>query len=521
VSDRGDGWSLFRRVEKGRPGRYVLKYRVGTAWPQKTLPRTIDNDRAANDWRRTFLGDLAMRGELQPKSKAEGITVAELADKWIELRRGRALKASTLKDAKSLMTTHVVKHLGAEPVAGLTVKTVREFVRKVRDGGAAAYTVRNALAVLTLFLDDVIGEEWAKLPGNPARLPAVRVELPEQKPRHGRRKIVPELEWCQKLLDCQEIPAAWRVRYALAMTTALRDGEIAGLTFADLELEGDLPRATVDKAVAMYGATGYATSATTKTETSDRIVPLHPAAVTALAWWKEEGWTLEHAMPVTGASHVFRGTRREQSRPKSAKRLREHLKLAGCPTSIDGHNIQFRHLRTAAASWLNAQGVEEGTIGALLGHAGKTVTRGSYVEEDLRRLATAVRLLPLRAGSFAAQGGTGRQGVVQSMVPDAPAGTERGAPGRNRTCDQRFRKRIPAAAPSGTEEHTTEKSPLSAVDGSGATACSGFAPGASVVQGHHGGPTDNPALEAAQGGMGALLWEAGLYDVLANEEVES
>src|SRR2546426_714596 len=77
-----------------------------------------------------------------------------------------------------------------------------------------------------------------------------------------------------------------RARYLVGFLAGLRDGEIAALTWADVDLDAATPLVHVTKSVAIKGPKGFATAGKTKTETSVRTLALHSLAVAALGAWK-------------------------------------------------------------------------------------------------------------------------------------------------------------------------------------------------------------------------------------------
>ncbi len=173
--------------------------------------------------------------------------------------------------------------------------------------------------------------------------------------------------------------------------------EIAGLRFAKVLLEDPIPHLVVDVAVLTQGERGWAQEGEVKSESSKRKVPLPPTFVEAFRWWWREGWAQTYGRQAPEAGDVlFPGRLRDLARPRVAKHLRDDLRRAGQPTAFGPHPFTFHHLRHSCATWLDQAGVDEPTIGALLGHEGKTVTRRHYTAATLVRLAGAAMKIPLR-----------------------------------------------------------------------------------------------------------------------------
>lgn len=405
---------LFRQGKDGRRSRYVLSFDPGDGgpWPQKVMPEAITTDRDADAWARTFLATERGAGRLaRPASPGTEPTLRSVYPKWQAILAGRIKRKATRKSHLSPINTWVMKPLPGEaqalgdlPISHLTVDVLREWLRKVRDGNThrgkpmAPFSTRNVLTALTHFLDDVRAEPWGvKLGENPARDAAVRVELPKMRTKHGLKKLVVPIENAQALVLCADVPLERRVRYAIAFLSGMSDGEIAALTWADVVTDRAVPHFDVNKASQIENDEGYGTVGETKTDNRMRLVPMHPAAQAALGAWKSEGWerVYQRSGPTPG-DYVFLGKKGVVYRPKSADYLRKDLKRAGQPDEIRGFPIEFRHARTSFASWLNACGIDDDTVGRIMGHAGSSVTSGSYIEGDMKRLAAAVLSLSFR-----------------------------------------------------------------------------------------------------------------------------
>lgn len=129
---------------------------------------------------------------------------------------------------------------------------------------------------------------------------------------------------------------------------------------------------------------------------SHRTLPLHPSAVAAMRWWKEQGW-LEHVgrHPASGDA-VFPSFAGDFSLSRSAEWFRADLAITEVPVLFDGkHPFTFHACRRTFMSLVDAESVPREIIGALAGHAGKTVADRHYIAKNLKRFHEAVCRLPL------------------------------------------------------------------------------------------------------------------------------
>ena len=76
-----------------------------------------------------------------------------------------------------------------------------------------------------------------------------------------------------RLLGCREVPLRRRLAYGLSARTGLRLSEVYGLRWRDLDLEHGSLRLSDHKTIAKTGA---------------RLVPLDPATVRVLTWWRAQ-----------------------------------------------------------------------------------------------------------------------------------------------------------------------------------------------------------------------------------------
>lgn len=386
------GWLVFQRGDGG----WVLK--VGPEWKPKRLPPTVRTRRQAEQEAARLIAAGTIH---KPRTKASGETVGSIEARWLALRTARPdVRPATLAANQSHLRRHILPALGDRPLAELTVPELRAWVRAVRAKVSAHYC-RNVHTTLVVVLDDAIGEGWLRSPANPARAEAVRAELPAPRAVWGRK--VPRLasiEDAQRLLNCPAVPIDRATRYALVLTSGLRDGEIAGLRWRHLvDLHGEHPSVEIDRALAMVGDEGYATEGDLKTDHAERTLPLHPAAVAALAEYIDEHWTPLVGRRPAGDDFVFIGQRRRAKgtgyRPKSAERLRHDLEAAGLPTTFAGTHAQtFHGLRRTVATHLAEAGVPADVRAQLLGHSPRGA-EGHYVAAMGRQLRDALDKIPL------------------------------------------------------------------------------------------------------------------------------
>jgi integrase len=358
-------------------------------------------------------------------------TAAQLFDAWEEHIDGHErLSPAAKRDLTCRVRKYVVDEptIAHVPVARLGSSVVLAWMGRVAKG-KAPYTSRNIVAGFRRFIDDAIKHEWTALQANPLRNPSIVSELPTAAPLAGAGVIVHlQAADAAKLLRCSRVPLDRRVLYAVALTSALRAGELRGLRWADVENDGaDVPLVRVRRSLALIGPEGFASFKGPKTANGYRVVPLHPLARAALARWKGDAWEAWTTRAPTDADLVFPNAKGEPWRPDDADLLRLDLAEAGCPTTFEApdgtaHELTFQALRRSCASYLAAADVPGEVIGQVLGHAGKTTAAKHYTAKNLARLARAIERIDLDVDPGVFDGGRGGNArFLRPATPGRPA----------------------------------------------------------------------------------------------------
>ncbi len=387
-------WSVYQRADTLA---WCVRYKEGEKWRDKRIPATVKvtTKRQAEAWARQWLAERAEVAEGGPETQSA--TLGSYLDAWVERReRNPKIRKTTLANNRAHITHYIAPKLGARTLTELKPIVLREYVAGLRDtrkrgstDGLASYTIRNIAATLRAALDEAFDE--GLLPANPMRSKAVQREMPKPTTLAGRNVIIhlPKAD-AERLVALPGLPLDRRARYLLALTSGLRDGEIAGLTWADIVTDHDVPHVDVSKAF----DTNWE-SAAPKTENGYRKVPLHPLAEKALAEWKAQGFVLFVGRHATRTDPVFPNEHGKPCRPRSAKLLRDDLSRAGCVWEYAGIPLEFRALRRSFATWLAEAEVPDGIRKRLMGHGGGGVTDAHYTVKTLEALQAAVLRITL------------------------------------------------------------------------------------------------------------------------------
>ena len=245
-------------------GRWVVPYRPpGAKVIKLAIPRRepIRSATQAVEWAAGKILQQKIEGTLKPRAVSkDGPTVKELSEKWLKFRKpDQEVSGATYDGNQSHFDVHILPVLGDLPIATLEEvqgqTKLAEWLRKLKDkkGPKGHQTVRNIAASLRTFLDWAVSPEaGALLRENPTRNEWYKKLLPRRQKTDARFATLDDaplnVAAVQKVLDTKRVELRWRARIALVFTAPLRDGEIAGLRIADVDLDADIPFVNISKA---------------------------------------------------------------------------------------------------------------------------------------------------------------------------------------------------------------------------------------------------------------------------------
>ena len=302
--------------------------------------------------------------ELQQGLLASGPkqTVKDFLNYWLEEVHKATLKVSTYALYRRHLDNHIIPHLGHIQLQKLKVDHVQAFLNNEQKAGLKAGTIKLIYTILDAALNDAI--QWQRLVVNVCQ----GVKLPRQ-----TRREVPLLdqEQAQRFLQSAQGNRLDCI-ITLALTSAMRLGEILALRWEDLDLEARVlqVRHTVD----YIKGQGWVESEP-KTESGRRSIRLTHIAVDALrehrisqletrlkagVSWEEQGLVFPNRN-----GGYFR-------RPRLYAIFKKLLQEAGLP------DMHFHDLRHNAATILLTMGVSMKAVQEILGHGSILTTMNIY-----------------------------------------------------------------------------------------------------------------------------------------------
>lgn len=285
---------------------------------------------------------------------------------------GDKMRFKTAYEWKNRMKVHIRPLLGSVKLAKLTPVIIQDFVRSVADVGGAnrsRATVTKCLQVLQAAIDDAVAR------GKIAR----RIDVLEGVRMVGQPKKKVTIPTKAEIFQALEAAKGWfRPILYMAVFTGMRQGEIRGLQWSEVDLEKGLIE------VKQAACTLSGTIHTPKSQAGFRVIHMAPELVTELKAYKEKQSKTDGL--------VFLGKDGPlDPRAVHAAWVRLQTDLGWCPprpesdrpnTRRSKYNssgkFTFHALRHVTASLLVESGASPQLIISMMGHASITMTHSTY-----------------------------------------------------------------------------------------------------------------------------------------------
>jgi integrase len=293
---------------------------------------------------------------------AGNLTAGEYLTRWLKDSVKGTVRQSTFEVHRHMVEPHIVPALGKLKLKDLSPPHVRGFYREKLDSGLSAATVRKMHSVLRKALKQAVMD--GLIPRN--------VCESVKPPRVERKEIMPlDREQTRTLLE-HASGDRLEALYVLAVHTGMREGELLGLKWEDVDLECSVCR--LRRALVREG--GKTALGDLKTPKSRRSVRLTRAAAIVLrSHLKRQLEEMERLGSLYQPGGLVFATESgtlinpSNLRNRSFKPL---LKRAGLP------DICFHDLRHTCATLLLSQGTHPKLVQELLGHATIAMTLDTY-----------------------------------------------------------------------------------------------------------------------------------------------
>ena len=296
------------------------------------------------------------------------MTVEAWLTMWLEkkARPPKPLKPQTMRGYRSQVRNYLIPNLGRHRLTDLRATHIEAMYDRMRDEGRAEATIRQAHAILSGALKDAMRADH--LSYNP-----IDKTTPPGTEKAEREQFT--VDQARRVLKVAGEDARWW----LALFYGMRQGEVLGLDWSDIDLDaGEL--SIVQTVQTAEDGTLFLGSP--KSAKSKRILPLLPQIEVRLRLtWEASG------RPTSGL--VFPG---RDGKPRQPKRdwLAWRDLIAAASTEADPLPVIALHAaRNSAASVMEAAGIPDRLVMQILGQSQVTTTHG-YQRADLDRMRAAL-----------------------------------------------------------------------------------------------------------------------------------
>lgn len=380
-SDNHSVETLPRKIRRGHNEGSIYQRGDGRWTATITL-----NDKGARRQRRSFYGktraEVATKLLEAQKKHSDNLpipgdreTLGSYLRGWLESSGGASLRPRTRSAYLQMIERHIIPGLGERTLLSrLSTMQLQTYMNEKVASGLSPRTVQYHRAVLRRALNQAV--RWGKISQNVAQLVSPpKVERTEIGP------LTPEQARAFFSAIAEDRDAAL---YSLALGLGLRQGEVLGLQWDDVDLE--VGTVTVRHTLQRYDRAYHLDQP--KTTRSRRTIALPPTLLQLLRAhrtqqveerlkaglsWTEDEWNLVFAT-ATGDPRSGFGLNHK---------IQAILESAGLPRQ------RFHDLRHAAATFMLAQGVDLRVVMEVLGHSQITTTANTYAHVRLEATRVA------------------------------------------------------------------------------------------------------------------------------------
>jgi len=350
----GEG-TIYRRKD----GRWVAELHIGYGDGRRRRKSFYGSSRSAVASALAAAIRDQQKG-LRPLREVE--KVKDFLRTWLNDAARRTIRGTTFAGYERLIRLHIEPIIGDLRLARLTADDLDKLYSKLLDKGLAPKTVRLVHALLHRALSH------AQRRGALAINAADGVDPPRVVRREFRALTAKE---AVRLLEAARSDRYYAL-YVLAITCGLRQAELLGLRWRDIDLDG----AVLAVRQQVYRLAGGWVYSEPKTASGRRTVSLSAMNIDALR--EHRRWQLEERLKAGTAwedhdlvfpNHAGRPVEKQNLMRRS---FRPILERAGLP------HMRFHDLRHSAATLLLSEGVHPKVVQERLGHSTIAVTMDVY-----------------------------------------------------------------------------------------------------------------------------------------------
>jgi len=295
-------------------------------------------------------------------SVGQRLTVEKYLEKWLTSSVMHSVKTKTWEGYESIVRVRVNPRIGSRALAKLTTLDLQALYSDLLESGLTGRSVQHTHRVVRAALTQAI--RWNLI----ARNPSDGATAPRAK--KSEMRVLSHLQVNTLLDTTREHPM--HALYVLAVTTGMRQGELLGLRWEDIDLvEGKL---AVRRALQRQRAAGLV-FVTPKTSGSSRSIVMSKHTVLALSLHKDRQsfFRRDAGEQWQDQGLVFAN---RTGGPLDPSHQTATFKRALAKATLPA--IRFHDLRHTAATLLLSKGVHPKVVSEMLGHGSITLTLDTY-----------------------------------------------------------------------------------------------------------------------------------------------
>lgn len=390
--------SATMRERPGKGWQGILKYKEDvvdedgkkrSSW--KAVYRTFrdeDGNLVGKAEAKRMLAD--WRAEMESKAENEAsscivrrdVTVGEYATLYVDtLEASKAVERSTVAGYRSTLK-RIVSDLGDVRLNELNADTAQAWVNRMNDSGLSASTVRKSLVLLRSVMSLAVDNELiSRDPLRKIKLPKLSRANPNVLDDASRTKLI-------SVLNSMDVtPVSLGVR--MALFTGMRQSELCGLRWCDVDFEEDL--ISIRKVIGQAGRDAYEKEP--KTGGSKREFSI-PASLVPYLERRKADMTAEYvtALPkrdredpskcsLPGDYYVLGDCNGDFLKPYTLWRAWRGIVRDYGLKGTDG-DLKFHDLRHTFATFAIKNGADVKSVSSILGHADARMTLNIYTSAD-------------------------------------------------------------------------------------------------------------------------------------------
>jgi len=228
----GTGSLVVRRDKRGRESWYGRVRVDGRQVKQRVGPKRQAGERDGLTRRQAEARLRRLIEEIERRPTiVERLTIEDVGQRYVQHLTAMGRRPSTLQDYESCLRVHLSPFFGDLPLEKIARSDVEDFIDEKLADGKSPKSVRNYLGLLHSLFAHAEKQEWAR--GNPCKL----VDKPGDDGGDADIRFLDD-EQLEALL--RAVPEAGlgrldRVLYLTAAMTGLRQGELLGLRWRDID----------------------------------------------------------------------------------------------------------------------------------------------------------------------------------------------------------------------------------------------------------------------------------------------